>query len=142
MPADTLHQDGPGIGRARGFVQRLEIPADALLAIYFAVFARQYLWFLTGHNRIAWAIAVLTGVGLAGLYVWTKPREEITAKPRKFDLPFWVIVVLPLVICLRDARRFPRPVIRRLELSHHPCGKGDARLSFLAHRFLSYSRSI
>ncbi|HWN10808.1 MAG TPA: hypothetical protein VNO50_16330 [Pyrinomonadaceae bacterium] len=107
MPADTLHEHGSNIGRASAFFRRLEIPADALLAIYVAVFARQYLWFLTSHNRIAWTISALASVALAALYIWTKPREEVTAEPRKLKLPFWVIVVLPLAIVYAMRVVFP-----------------------------------
>ena len=107
MPAATLHQHGANIGRAGGFFRRLEIPADALLAIYFAVFARQYLWFLTSHNLIAWTISALAGIALAALYIWTKPPEEVTAEPRKLNLPFWLIVILPLAIVYAMRVVFP-----------------------------------
>ena len=107
MPADTLHNNGSNIGSFSGFLRGLELPADALLVIYFAVFARQYLWFLTGHNRIAWIISVFLGLALTAVYIWTKPRDEVTEEPRKLNLPFWLIVVLPLALVYAMRVVFP-----------------------------------
>ncbi len=105
MPADTVHKH-ENTGSARGFLYRLEFPADALLVIYFAVFARQYLWFLTGHNRIAWVISIFFGLSLTALYNWTKPRE-VSEGSRKLNLPFWLIVGLPLVFVYAMRVVFP-----------------------------------
>jgi hypothetical protein len=107
MPADTLHKHASISVRASGLLRRIEFPADAMLAIYFAIFARQYLWFLTSHNRIAWIISALTGIALAALCSWTKPHEELTEEPRKLNLPFWLIVVLPLAVVYAMRVVFP-----------------------------------
>jgi len=107
MPADTLHNHDSNIGSAGGFLRRLDFPADALLVIYFAVFALQYLWFVTGHNRIAWIISALLGLALTALYIWTKPREEVNEDGRKPNLPFWLIVVIPLAFVYAMRVVFP-----------------------------------
>jgi hypothetical protein len=107
MPADTLHKHGSINGRLSRLLRRVELPADAMLVTYFAVLARQYLWFLTSHNRIAWIVSVLFGVALTALYIQTKPREELPAPTRKLNLPFWLIVVLPLVFVYAMRVVFP-----------------------------------
>ena len=77
--------------------------------IYFAVFARQYLWFLTGHNRIAWIISVLLGLGLTSRFTFvTKPRDEVAGRGLgRLNLPFWLVVVLPLAFVYAMRVVFP-----------------------------------
>lgn len=61
--------------RARDFARRLELPGDALLFVYFAVFARQYLWWVAG-GAAAWAAAWASAALACYLYVSTKEVLE------------------------------------------------------------------
>ena len=74
--------------------RRLKLPDHALLFVYFLVFARQYFWWVTDNNGIAWFGSVLVAVLLSFLYIsYEEPAEETTS-----GVPFWLIVVIPLLI--------------------------------------------
>ncbi|HEX5708106.1 MAG TPA: hypothetical protein VFX96_12465, partial [Pyrinomonadaceae bacterium] len=89
--------------RARRFARRAELPADALLGLYFAVFARQYLWFLTDNQAAAWALSSVAGAAALFFYVSSKDEsEETTAR-----LPFWLVVALPLAFVYSMRVVFP-----------------------------------
>jgi hypothetical protein len=76
------------------FFQRLELPGHALLCIYFAIFARQYLWWVTDNNWIAWIGSALVAIFVTSLYIsWEEEKAE-----EKVGLPFWLVVVVPLVL--------------------------------------------
>ncbi|HYN86326.1 MAG TPA: hypothetical protein VER32_13845 [Pyrinomonadaceae bacterium] len=94
---------GASTTRARDFARRLELPGDALLGLYFAVFARQYLWFVTDNSAAAWALSALAGAAALVFYVASKEEgEETTARPA-----FWLVVALPLAFVY--AMRVPFP---------------------------------
>src|SRR5437868_4852076 len=78
---------GRHFARARG---RVEF-GDALLALYFLVFARQYLWPLD-NNALGWALAAPLAAAGWLLYVSTKPFPA-AAPGRDFGL----LVALPLL---------------------------------------------
>lgn len=98
MTAEANRQTSFISRQASDFFQRVELPGDALLFLYFAVLVRQCLWFVTNDNLIAWLISTVVGVGCAFLYVLTKTRDEVEEKQRGVNIPFWLIVVLPIVI--------------------------------------------
>jgi hypothetical protein len=75
------------VARARA---RVEF-GDALLALYFLVFARQYLWPLDS-NALGWTLAVPLAAAAWLLYVSTKP---FTSEAPGRD--FWLLVALPLL---------------------------------------------
>jgi hypothetical protein len=67
---------------------------DALLLIYFLVLARQYLWWFTNRNSVAWAASAMLAIVVAYLYFSSQEISE-SNKPA---FPFWLIAVLPLVL--------------------------------------------
>jgi len=73
---------------------RLKLPDHALLFIYFLVFAREYFWWVTNNNGIAWFGSVLVAVLISFLYI----SHEEPAKETRPGIPFWLIVVIPLLI--------------------------------------------
>jgi hypothetical protein len=77
-------------------IRGMELPDDALLLIYVAVFARQYCWWLTNNNKTAWATAGVVAALIGWLYFSTKEREA--ESPGRARLPFWLVVVLPLAL--------------------------------------------
>ncbi len=82
---------------------KLELPGDALLFIYFAVLARQYLWWLTDRNRAAWITSAVVAAIIGWLYVSTKEFPE----DDRAGLPFWLVAVLPLVSIYSMRVAFP-----------------------------------
>ena len=96
MARETLLRSGSVFRRSSDFLRQVELPGDALLVIYFAVFARQYLWWSIDENRIAWIISAVAGAVFTSVYVLTKAPEEQSEKNHKSSLPFWLIAVLPL----------------------------------------------
>src|SRR5436309_10176123 len=83
--------------RARG---RAEF-GDALLALYFLVFARQYLWPLDS-DALGWAMAVPLAAAAWLLYVSPKPfPAEAPARA------FWLLVALPLLFFYMLRLPFP-----------------------------------
>src|SRR5688572_10875690 len=91
----------------RDFIRRLELPGDAMLFIYLTVVARQYLWWATVDNRIAWTISALVGVIGVLLYVSTRRTDETAGTTWRRKLPFWLIVVLPLAFVYAMRVVFP-----------------------------------
>ncbi len=79
MSEETVSQASRTQTRAGEFFRRLELPGHALLCIYFAVFARQYLWWVTDNNWIAWIGSALVAVFVTWLYI---SSEERTAKDK------------------------------------------------------------
>ncbi len=103
MAGAKSHPPNTFAERARRFSRRLELPGDALVGLYFTVFARQYLWFVTGEQAAAWALAVTAGAGALYFYVSAKDdSEETTAR-----LPFWLVVALPLAFIYSMRVVFP-----------------------------------
>ena len=96
MTAETIPRPTAIFQPLRGILKGLELPGDALLFIYFAVLARQYLWWCTDKNGPAWIAAALVAAIIALLYLSSK---ETSAYPEKegAQLPFWLVAVLPLV---------------------------------------------
>src|SRR5712671_849933 len=92
-----------GSARWQSTWRKLELPGDALLLIYFAVIARQYLWWLTDKNRAAWIISAVIAAIVAWLYVSSKELSE----EKSAGLPFWIIAVLPLVFVYSMRVVFP-----------------------------------
>jgi hypothetical protein len=88
---------------ARALFQKLELPGDALLFLYFAVLWREYLWWLTDNNYAAWIVAVGLAALAAWLYLATKDRVE----ENESRLPFWLVAVLPLVFVYSLRVAFP-----------------------------------
>lgn len=82
---------------------KLELPGDALLFIYFAVLARQYLWWLTDRNRAAWITSAVVAAIIGWLYVSTKESPE----DERAGLPLWLVAVLPLVFIYSMRVVFP-----------------------------------
>ncbi|HBB87953.1 MAG TPA: hypothetical protein DC047_10090 [Blastocatellia bacterium] len=74
--------------------RRLKLPDHALLCIYFLVFARQYFWWISANNGIAWVGSVLVAVVLSLLYI----SYEEAPEENKPGLPFWLIVFIPLLL--------------------------------------------
>lgn len=91
----------------RGFIQRVEWPGDAMLFIYFTVVVRQYLWWATAGNRIAWTISAVVGVVCVLLYVLSRRPEDTPGTTWRKHLPFWLIVVLPLAFVYAMRVVFP-----------------------------------
>ena len=91
------------VSRARALFQRLELPGDALLFLYFAVLGREYLWWLTDNNDAAWTAAALLAALTAWLYLSAKDRSE----ENWVGLPFWLVAVLPLVFVYSMRSVFP-----------------------------------
>jgi len=89
--------------RIRNSFRTLEFPGDALLFIYFLVLARQYLWWCTNRNGIAWIAAGLVAI-LVG-YFYFSARE--TSETKESSLPFWLLVVAPLVFIYAMRVAFP-----------------------------------
>lgn len=91
------------VSRARALFQRLELPSDALLFLYFAVLWREYLWWLTDNNDAAWTAAALLAALTTWLYLSAKDRSE----ENRVGLPFWLVAVLPLVFVYSMRSVFP-----------------------------------
>ncbi|MFN2493510.1 MAG: hypothetical protein ABR501_11585 [Pyrinomonadaceae bacterium] len=99
--------------RASELFRPLQLPGHALLCIYFAVFARQYLWWVTDNNFIAWSASAVVAVLVTWLYILS---EERTAE-EKVELPFWLVVVGPLALVY--AMRVALPDISFDVLNYH-----------------------
>jgi TM2 domain-containing membrane protein YozV len=67
---------------------------DALLLIYFLVLARQYLWWGTNRNSVAWIASALLAIVVGYFYF---SAREVSAS-NKSALPLWLLAVLPLVL--------------------------------------------
>ncbi len=95
-PASTLN-------RLAESARRFEWPGDALLILYFMIFARQYLWWLTDNNAVVWPLSLLVAIIAAYFYFSTSERlpHEQPA------LPFYLVVVLPLVFVYALRVAFP-----------------------------------
>ncbi len=76
---------------ARDVRRRVEF-GDLLMLLYLVALVRQYLWWATASNPLAWSLAFLGGALGWFFYVATKESP-----PERTPLPFWVVVVLPLV---------------------------------------------
>jgi riboflavin transporter FmnP len=76
---------------------------DALLFVYFAVLARQYLWWFTGDNSVAWPASVIVAVVVGFFYFSSKE----VSKSNESSLPLWLIAVLPLVFVYAMRVVFP-----------------------------------
>lgn len=113
MSEETVFKPSTIQTRAREFFRRLELPGDALLCIYFAVFTREYLWWGTGDNRVAWIASALMAIVLSSLYVLSKEATEEAA----VGLPFWLVVVLPLLLVY--AMRVALPDVSFDVLNYH-----------------------
>src|ERR1044072_1272997 len=95
-PASTLNRLADSV---RGF----EWPGDALLILYFMICARQYFWWLTDNNGVAWSLSLL--VAIVGAYFYFSTAERL---PREQPaLPFYLVVVLPLVFFYALRVAFP-----------------------------------
>lgn len=106
MAAETILKPGSIRQQAIEVLRRLSLPNDALLLIYFAVFARQYLWWCTDKNAVAWVAAAVTAMIVTSLYVASKE----TTRNREDDGPtlhFWLIAVMPLVFVYSMRVVFP-----------------------------------
>lgn len=88
---------------ARALFQKLELPGDALLLLYFAVLSREYLWWLTDVNYAAWIVAVVMAAPAGWVYLATKDRVE----ENEARLPFWLVAALPLVFFYSLRLAFP-----------------------------------
>ncbi|HEV2827146.1 MAG TPA: hypothetical protein VGW76_06040 [Pyrinomonadaceae bacterium] len=75
----------------------------ALLFVYFVVLARQYLWWCTNDNSVAWSASVIVAVGVGFFYFSSKEVSE----SNESSLPFWLIAVLPLVFVYAMRVVFP-----------------------------------
>ena len=91
----------------RDFIQRVELPGDAMLLIYLTVLFRQTLWWVSVDNRIAWTISAVVGLVCLLLYVLTKRPEDGAGTIRRRNLPFWLIVVVPLALVYAMRVVFP-----------------------------------
>jgi riboflavin transporter FmnP len=76
---------------------------DALLFVYFIVLARQYLWWCTNENFVAWSASVIVAAVVAFFYFSSKEVSE----SNESSLPFWLIAVLPLVFVYAMRVVFP-----------------------------------
>jgi hypothetical protein len=75
---------------------------DALLFLYLAVIARQYLCWIPVPNAFAWFLAATVGaLVLAG---WVVAKDEAR---ERISLPFWILVVLPLAFVFLLRVPFP-----------------------------------
>ena len=76
---------------------------DALLFVYFIVLARQYLWWCTNDNSVAWSASVIVAAVVAFFYFSSQEVSE----SNESSLPFWLIGVLPLVFVYAMRVVFP-----------------------------------
>src|SRR5437762_8977129 len=83
--------------------RKLEFPGDGLLLIYFVVLARQYLWWITNRNGVAWVVATL----VAGVCGWFYISTRESSDEKEAALPFWLVVVLPLLFVYAMRVVFP-----------------------------------
>lgn len=75
---------------------------DALLFLYIAVIARQYICWIPVPNAFAWFFAAIVGtLVLAG---WVVAKDETR---QRISLPFWILVVLPLAFAFLLRVPFP-----------------------------------
>jgi len=91
----------------RDFIQRVELPGDAMLLIYLTVLVRQCLWWISASNAILWTLSTLVGVVCVSIYVFTRRPDDASASSWKKRLPFWLIVVVPLVFVYAMRVVFP-----------------------------------
>lgn len=99
--------------RVAELFQRLRFPDHALLCIYFVVFARQYFWWATDNNWIAWI-----GSTFVALFVsWAYIASQEAAEEDKTGLPFWLIIFIPLLIIY--AMRVALPDVSFDVLNYH-----------------------
>ncbi len=88
-------------GWRRALRDRFEA-GDALLFLYITVIARQYLCWIPLPNACAWLFAaIVAALVLAG---WVVAKDE--TRPQ-ISLPFWILVVLPLVVAFLLRVPFP-----------------------------------
>ncbi|HEX7177497.1 MAG TPA: hypothetical protein VF240_19720 [Pyrinomonadaceae bacterium] len=85
--------------RARDFLRRVGL-GDALMLLYLAAFAREYLW-AVADQRLAWALTLLLAALAWYFYVATGEERERTPPA------FWLVVALPLAFVY--ALRVPFP---------------------------------
>jgi hypothetical protein len=87
--------------RWRALLDRFEA-GDAVLFLYIAVIARQYICWIPVPNAFAWFFAAIVGaLVLAG---WVVAKDETR---QRISLPFWMLVVLPLAFAFLLRLPFP-----------------------------------
>lgn len=89
--------------RISNYSKHLELPGDALLFVYLLVLSRQYLWWFTNRNAIAWSASVMMASVIAYFYFSSKEIPE----RKESSLPFWLLAVLPLVLIYAMRVVFP-----------------------------------
>src|SRR6185503_13378337 len=102
MPSETPAPVST-LNRIAASFRRFEWPGDALLILYFMIFARQYLLWVTDNNGVAWSLSLLVAIVVSYFYFSTSerlPREQPA-------LPFYLVVVLPLVFVYAMRVAFP-----------------------------------
>ncbi len=102
MPSETSAPVST-LNRLADSFRRFEFPGDALLILYFIIFARQYLWWLTDNNGVAWLASTLVALVIAYFYFSTVERLP----SERAALPFYLVVVLPLVFVYAMRVAFP-----------------------------------
>src|ERR1700748_646565 len=85
----------------RRFRDRVE-GGDALLFLYLAVIARQYLCWLPLSNALAWIASVLGATATCWIYIVTKTETRTRVSPA-----FWILVALPLMFAYSLRVVFP-----------------------------------
>jgi hypothetical protein len=85
----------------RAFLHRVQ-PGDALIFIYAAAIARQYLCWVPVNNAIAWVLAAAIGLATSWWYVVTSEQER-----RKTSIAFWLLVVVPVSTAFLLRAAFP-----------------------------------
>ena len=75
----------------RAFLDRVEA-GDAILFLYVAVIARQFLCWIPFPNGVAWAVSAL--IAALGLHAYVVAKGEPRPRART-SLAFWILVVLP-----------------------------------------------
>ncbi len=85
----------------RRFLERVE-GSDALIFLYVAVIARQYLCWLPLPNAVAWVVSALAAGAVCWSYVIAKTETRTRA-----PLAFWLLVVLPLTFAFSLRVAFP-----------------------------------
>jgi hypothetical protein len=82
-------------------VRRVQ-PSDALLFLYLAVIARQYLCWVPINNAFAWSVAA--AIGLAGSWWYVVTKAEVR---QRNSFAFWILVVVPVSFAYLLRAPFP-----------------------------------